>query len=47
VPLILNKCASDFARPLSLLFNRSLSSNSNVFGDREIRLNNKIGKKPF
>jgi hypothetical protein len=22
-------------------------SNSNVFGDREIRLNNKIGKKPF
>jgi hypothetical protein len=24
-----------------------LRSNSNVFGDREIRLNNKIGKKPF
>jgi hypothetical protein len=25
----------------------SLQGNSNVFGDREIRLNNKIGKKPF
>jgi hypothetical protein len=31
-PLILKNCASDFVRPLSLLFNRSLSTC--VFPDR-------------